>query len=92
MKIAKQRRLTLLIMSIVIGVSRNVESKPRLMPAIRAMVRNTRRLLASRNVNESGILTPEGRSSPSGGMSRARSMIVSSAVLPSRATAILVRS
>ena len=41
------------------GVSRNVESKPRLMPDRRAIVRNTSRLLASRNVSESGIFTSD---------------------------------
>ncbi len=62
--------------STVTGVSRNDESKIRLILARRAMAVKTSRLLASRNVSDAGIFTPCGRSRPGGGRSRARSMIV----------------
>ena len=58
----------------------------------RAMARNTSRLLASRNISEAGIRASCGRSRPGGGRSRARSISVSSSVLPSCATATLFRS
>jgi hypothetical protein len=62
--------------STVTGVSRNVESKIKLMPAKRAMAVNTSRLPASRKVSEAGMRAFCGRSRPAGGRSRVRSMSV----------------
>ena len=60
--------------------------------AKRAMAMKTSRLLASLNISDAGILTSGGRSSPGGAKVCERSIRVWSSVLPSAATAILVRS
>jgi len=78
--------------STVTGVSRNAESKMRLMLASREIAVNTSRLVASRKVSDAGILTPVGRSMPGGGKSRVRSISVCSSVLPSRPTTTFARS
>ena len=60
--------------------------------ANRARAVSTSRLLASRKTSEEGSFTSFGSSRPGGPVSRAWSMMVSRCVLPSRETAILLRS
>jgi len=59
--------------STLTGVSRKVGSNTMLMLASRATIRNASRLVASRRMSVSGILTSVGNSKPYGGRSRVRS-------------------